>query len=230
MRLAGGDPYARLIRHDGPRRALLLERLGRPMADLGWSAGRQLEALTRTAARGWRKVTADGRLPTGAQAARWHAGYIPAAWEALGRPCPEATVELAVSCAAAREGAADASRAVLVHGDVHAFNALEARGGAQPGFRLVDPEGLISEPAHDLGVIQARGAQGRIAGLAAGDPARVRERVDRGCRRAGLLTGNDPDAVRQWAVMELVSTGLFILRVGRREDAEAFLAVATRLT
>jgi streptomycin 6-kinase len=228
LRLAGGDPYARLIRHDGPRRALLLERLGRPMAGLGWPAGRQLDALTATAARGWRKVAEGGVLPTGAEAARWHAGYIPSAWEELGRPCPEATVELALSCAAEREAAADPSRAVLVHGDVHALNALEAPGGA--GFRLVDPEGLISEPAHDLGVVQARGVQGRIAELAAGDPGRVRERMERGCRRAGRLTGSDPDAVRQWAVMELVSTGLFLLRVGRREDAEAFLAVATGLT
>ncbi|MEU7871927.1 ATP-binding protein [Dactylosporangium sp. NPDC049140] len=30
LQLAGGDPYARLVRHDVPRRALLLERLGRP--------------------------------------------------------------------------------------------------------------------------------------------------------------------------------------------------------
>ena len=52
LQLAGGDPYVGLIRHDVPRQALLLERLGRPMAALGWSASRQLAALARTAARG----------------------------------------------------------------------------------------------------------------------------------------------------------------------------------
>jgi hypothetical protein len=35
---------------------------------------------------------------------------------------------------------------VLLHGDVHAFNALQVPGpaGAGAGFRLVDAEGLIS--------------------------------------------------------------------------------------
>jgi streptomycin 6-kinase len=38
LQLAGGDPYVGLIRYDVPRQALLLERLGRPMASLGWPA------------------------------------------------------------------------------------------------------------------------------------------------------------------------------------------------
>ena len=42
---------------------------------------------------------------------------------------------------------------MLVDGDVHAFNARQVPAGAGAGFRLVDAEGLTSEPAHDLGVI-----------------------------------------------------------------------------
>ena len=110
LRLAGGDPYAGLIRYDAPRQALLLERLGRPMASLGWPASRQVDALARTAARGWRPIPDDGRLPTWAEAARWLAGFIPSAWEDLARPCPEAAVDLAVRCAAAREAAFDPGR------------------------------------------------------------------------------------------------------------------------
>ncbi|MGH3294949.1 MAG: hypothetical protein ACRDP7_24445 [Trebonia sp.] len=55
---------------------------------------------------------------------------------------------------------------------MHAFNALQASGSAGGGadFRPVDPEGLISEPAHDLGVIQVRGVQGWIGDLAGRDP------------------------------------------------------------
>ena len=37
-------------------------------------------------------------------------------------------MDLAVRCAAAREAAFDPGRAVLVHGDVHAFNALQVPG------------------------------------------------------------------------------------------------------
>jgi streptomycin 6-kinase len=231
LRLAGGDPYVGLIRHDVPRQALLLERLGRPMASLGWPAARQMDALARTAARGWRSVPDDGRLPSGAEAARWHAGFISSAWEDLARPCPEAAVDLAVRCAAAREAAYDPGRAVLVHGDVHDFNALQVPGpaGAGAGFRLVDPGGLMSEPAHDLGVIQARGVQGWIDELAASDPQQALEMMARSCRHAGRLAGADPQAVWQWAFAELVSTGLFILRLGHHEAAETFLAVAGKL-
>ena len=231
LELAGGDPYVGLIRYDVPRRALLLERLGRPMASLGWSASRQMDALARTAARGWRQVPADGRLPTGAEAARWLAGFISSAWVDLAQPCPEAVVNMAVRCAAAREAAFDPSRAVLVHGDVHAFNALQVPGpaGAGAGFRLVDAEGLISEPAHDLGVILVRGVQGWVGELAAGDPRQALEIVARRCRRAGRLAGADPEAVWQWAFAELVSTGLFLLRLGHHEAAGTFLAVAGHL-
>jgi streptomycin 6-kinase len=74
------------------------------------------------------------------------------AWEDLGRPCPEAVAEQAVRYAAAREAAFDPGRAVLVHGDAHPFNLLQAPGHAG-GFRLIDPEGVAAEPPRELGVI-----------------------------------------------------------------------------
>jgi streptomycin 6-kinase len=221
LRLAGGDPYVGLLRHDAPRQALLLERLGPPMAGLGWAPGRQLAALARLASRGWRPVPDDGRLPTGTEAARWHAGFIPSAWAGLGRPCAEQVVELAVRCAAAREAAFDPGRAVLVHGDVHNFNALRVTGG----FRLVDPNGLAGEPAHDLGVVLARGVDGWLDELAAQEPRQVLDRVTRACRASGA----DPEAVWQWMFVELVSTGLFVRQLGRLADAARFLTVAGKL-
>jgi hypothetical protein len=53
--------------------------------------------------------------------------------------------------------------------------------------------------------------------------------VARGCRHAGRLTGADPAAIWQWAFTEMVSTGLFILRLGQGQEAETFLAVAGML-
>ena len=231
LQFAGGDPYVGLIRHDVARQALLLERLGRPMAELGWPAVQQLEVLARTAARGWRPVPDHRRLPIGTEAARWHAAFIPSMWEKLAQPCSPAAVDLAVRCAAARDAAVDPSRAVLVHGDVHAFNTLQGTGpaGADVGFRLIDPSGLISEPAHDLGVIQARGVQGWLDELAAGDPQQALHEVTGSCRRASRITGVDPQAIWQWAYTEMVSTGLHVLRLGDHEEAATFLTVADKL-
>ncbi|MGX6601444.1 aminoglycoside phosphotransferase family protein [Micromonosporaceae bacterium Da 78-11] len=227
LRPAGGDPYVGLLRHDAPRQALLLERLGPPMTSLDRPAAARMEAMARTAARGWRSVPQAAPLPDGAEAARWHANFATSTWQELDRPCPEAVVDLAVRCAAAREAAFDPGRAVLVHGDVHESNILRAPEG---GFRLIDPGGLRSEPAHDLGVIQTRGVQGWIDELAAGDPQQVRELMIRSCRRAGRLTGIDATAIWQWAFAELVSTGLLIRRLGNHEEAATFLTVAGKLT
>ena len=201
------------------------------MAALGWPASRQLEALTRIAARGWRSVPDGSGLPTGAEAARWHADFIPARWDDLAQPCSRAVVDLAVRCAATREASYDPRRAVLVHGDVRALNAMQRPGStrARAGFRLVDPGGPVSEPAHDLGVIQARGVQGRLDDLAARDPQQALEMVTGSCRRASRTTGVDAEAIWQWAYMELVSTGLHVLRLGDHQEAETFLTVADKL-
>jgi predicted kinase/streptomycin 6-kinase len=233
LQLAGGDPYVGLIRHDAQRRALLLQRLGPPLATLGWPAARQMDALARIAARGWRPVPDQGsvHLPTGEEAARWHAEFIPATWDALGRPCSRAAVDLAIRCAAAREADFDPARAVLVHGDVHAFNVLQMPGQAaeDEGFRLVDPGGLISEPAHDLGVIQARGVRSWVHGLANNDPQQTLEKMAHGCIRISRITGTDPQAVWQWAYLEMLSTGLLLRRLGDHREADDFLHVADKL-
>jgi len=201
------------------------------MAALNWPSSRQLEVLARTAARGWHPAPNRGRLPTGAEAARWHAAFIPAMWDDLAQPCSQAAMDLAVRCAATREAAYDPSQAVLVYGDVHALNTLQTPGPTQANidFRLVDPGGLISEPAHDLGVIQARGVQGWLDELAASDPQQALHKVTGSCRQASRTTGADPEAIWQWAYTEMVSTGLHVLRLGDHEEAETFLAVADKL-
>jgi streptomycin 6-kinase len=234
LRLADGDPYVTLLRFDQPRQSMLLERLGSPLGWLGWPVPQQLDALVHTVARGWRPMPVDpllsadrlpdpDALPDGASKARWLADFVVSAWEDLSRPCPEATVAEAARCAAAREAALDSSRTVLVHGDAHPFNLLQASDGA---FRLIDPEGLASEPAHDLGVI----LRDFNDDLLAKDP-RIAMAIARGrCRRAGELARIDPEAIWQWAFTERVSTGLFLLSLGHDQEAETFLTVAAKLT
>jgi streptomycin 6-kinase len=124
LRLAGGDGCVRLLRADQDRGALLLERLGRPLHQLGLPLARRHEILCATAERVWRPAPGSG-LPTGADKGRWLIGYIETTWAELDRPCSERAVEHALACAARRVAAHDDGRAVLVHGDVHQWNVVE---------------------------------------------------------------------------------------------------------
>lgn len=224
LQLVGGDPYVRLLRYDKSRRAFLLERLGQPLTSLGWPASRQLDTLVRTAARGWRPVTA-GQFPTEAAKARWFGEYVATGWEELQRPCPEAVAERAVRYAAVREAAFDPRRAVLVHGDAHAFNLLQVPGQAG-GFRLIDPEGVAADPALELGVIMNH----LNDGLADREPAEARMIMTRRCRQAGRLAGADPEAIWQWTYIQRVASGLNLLRIGDHAESERVLAGVARLT
>jgi streptomycin 6-kinase len=198
LRLAGGEGCPDLFRFDPERGALLMERLGRPLHELGFPLARRLEILTDAAARVWRPAPGCG-LPTGAEKARWLADFVVKMWEELDRPIPERTLAEARDAAGRRERAHREETAVLVHGDIHDMNALESGNG----FALIDPDGLLAEPEYDLGVI----IRGDPCELLVGDP------LDR-ARTLARRTGLDPVAIWEWGVVERVSTGLLCTRIG----------------
>jgi streptomycin 6-kinase len=101
---------------------------------------------------------------------------------------------------------------VLVHGDVHQWNALEAGNG----FKLVDPDGLLADPEYDLGIIMRE------------DPLEgdLRER----CAWLASKTGLDPTAIWEWGAAERLSTGLLCVRVGLEEVGRAMLAAAEQVS
>ena len=216
--LAGGRGCAELLRHDDWTRAMLLERLGPNLHDAGTPLPRLLEAITATLRSFWRPVAEDCGLPTGAEQATWLAGYITASWDELGRPCRREVVDRALGCCAERAAAFDPAQAVLVHGDAHGWNTLDAGAGS---WKLVDPEGLRSERAHDLGIPLREYNEPLLDG---DTPALVRERAE-------LLAAScdvDPEAVWQWGFVERVSTGLGSLRAFEGDEGRAFLEVAER--
>jgi len=115
------------------------------------------------------------------------------AWEELGRPCSERAIDDALRCAARRIDTHDDARAVLVHGDIHQWNALES----SDGFKLVDPEGLLAEAECDIGVLMREDP----VDLIDGDPwTRARWLAE--------MTGLDSAAIWEWGVLERVYTGL----------------------
>jgi streptomycin 6-kinase len=148
--LDAGKSCARLIRRDLTRGALLLERLGPAMYDVIADHRSQHDMLCDIVTHIWRPLDDDIDLPTGADFAHRMQHLIPQLWEELERPCSAATIDDAVECAGRRERAYRRRTSVLVHGDVHEANALQAEGGT---FKLIDPVGLRAEPACDLGTI-----------------------------------------------------------------------------
>lgn len=216
LRLANGEGCAQLFRADESRGALLLERLGPPLHELGLPLARRLEVLTAAAARIWRPAP-DADLPNGADKGHWLVESITAMWEELDHPCSERTIEHARVCAARRIAAHDDERSVLVHGDVHEWNALQA----EDGFKLVDPDGLRAEAEYDLGVMMREDP----VDLISGDPHKR-------ARWLAARCGLDATATWEWGVVERVSTGLLCVRVdlqpvGRQMlDAADFVAAS----
>ncbi|HET7759915.1 MAG TPA: aminoglycoside phosphotransferase family protein [Gaiellaceae bacterium] len=211
LRLTNGEGCALLLRDDPDRGALLLERLGRPLSELGLRPRARQEILVAAASRVWRPAHGS-RLPTGADKARWLSEFVERMWEETGRPCSRRLVDHALACADRRRLAYRDEAALLVHGDVHRWNALEAGGGA---FKLVDPDGLLVEPEYDLGILMRE------------DPldGDLHERATWLARRTGL----DEAAIWEWGVVERVSTGLLGTRVRLQPVARQMLEAAERL-
>jgi streptomycin 6-kinase len=169
-----------------------------------------LSLLCATAARVWRPAAGWG-LPTGAEKGRWLIELVTSLWEDLDHPCSERALDDARACAARRVAAHDDERALLVHGDVHQWNLLEARDA----WKLVDPDGLLAEPEYDLGILMREDPDD----LLTGDPF----------ERARLLaawTGLDADAIWEWGAIERLSTGLWCTKLGLQPVGREMLAAA----
>ena len=217
-RLADGRGCAALFEFDRTVPAMLLERLGPNLDELRLPTDELLETVAATLRSFWRPIDADVDLPTGAQKAASLATTIVSDWELLGRPCDRHVIDRAVGYCDERAAAFDPDRAVLVHGDAHGWNTVAAGGGR---FKFVDPEGLRSDRAHDLGVPMREYNEP----LLAGDTTRLtRQRSE----QLAAWCDVDPEAVWQWGFIERVSTGLCNLRDFDGDDGLTFLEVASR--
>ncbi len=213
LRRTNGEGCVELLRDDVDRGALLLERLGPSLHDLGLPTVQRHAILCSVAQQVWRPAP-DCDLPTGAAKGRWLCESIVEMWHALDRPCTERAIDHALACAASRIAAHDDERAVLVHGDVHEWNALTAGHG----FKLVDPDGLLAEAEYDMGILMREDPLEILEGGAWERATSLAER-----------TGLNATAIWEWGVVERVSTGLLSTQIGLQPIGSEMLAVADRL-
>ena len=214
LSLADGDGCASLLRDDLDRSALLLERLGAALHDVVPDPTTRHDMMCDIAARLWRPVSPDVDLPTGADKALEYSDLLPRLWEETGRACSEATVADALECMERRRRAHDDRHTVLVHGDIHDRNVLQASDGT---FKLIDPGGLRAERAYDLGTIVRCNPD-------AGDDLHAR------AKRLAAHTGVDATAIWDWGTIHRVISGLYSRQIGIQPFGDLLLAEADRLT
>ena len=222
LEVAAGRGYARLLRADLARGALLMEALGEPLQSSGRPAEEQLRVLADTLATAWLPSPVD-RVPSTVDKALGLAELIRDHVERLGSPCPVEVRDQALRYA---EQLADAptESLVVVHGDPHPGNALAVRrprAGAETGYCFVDPDGFVADRAYDLGVA--------MRDFSATVLRQGRRVVEAYAQLLAERTGVDVTRIWRWAYLERVSTGLYVLGFGSEAVARPFLDSAAVL-
>lgn len=222
LQRADGRGYVRLLATAADLRAVLLERLGPSLAGSGLPPEEQLIRIADTLARAWRR---PGDLVAMDKAAALHE-LIRTRWEQQDRPCSERVITQALKFAS-RRSVVEEAELMLVHGDPHPGNLLAVptpRRGAETGWCFVDPDGVVTDRAYDLGValrdwsirlLQSPAPRGTAEGY---------------CRLLSEHTGVDETRIWEWGFVERVSTGLYVLdRIGSPAVARPFLDSAELL-
>jgi streptomycin 6-kinase len=215
---AKGVGYARLIRCDAVNNAMLLEKLGPQLHEFHLPETGRMQIICATLREAWMPPPEGPPLATGADKAVELSRIIESNWDALGRPCSERTIELALAYADNRRRAFDPAQSVLAHGDAHEWNALRAPGSTV-GFKFVDPDGAIAERAFDLGVPMREW----------GDVTPEGDIVQAGrhrCRLLSQFTGVEFQPIWEWGLIQCVSNGLLLLRIGLDRPASVEFAMA----
>lgn len=219
---ANGKGYARLVRRDPGRRAILLEKLGARLDTMHLPYERQIDIMCATLLDAWMPVPTGSNYPNGATKANALGTDIVAMNHALGQPCSQAVVDKALLYCRDRAAGYHPEAAVLAHGDPHPANILAVPDTDPMQFKFIDPDGLAIEPAYDLGVLLRAWHEG-LDGRNAHDIARSH------ARHLTTRTSVPAEAIWQWGFIERVSTGLALMRIGELDKGLEFLTLSEAL-
>lgn len=141
-----GRGGVRVLASDHARGALLLEQLtpGDPLTTVADDAEATRIAV-RLVSQAWRPPPEHHQFPA---VADWGRGFerMRRAFDGGAGPFPPAIADEAEATFA--EFVANSASPVVLHGDFHHLNILTAGNGE---WRLIDPKGLIGEPAYEAG-------------------------------------------------------------------------------
>ncbi len=223
---AAGRGYVHLYDADPTRYALLMEPLGPTLSVTGWPVEQVLDVLASTLRDAWQVPRpAEATVPPGTDKASRLIEILDE-WSTLGEPCTPRLIAYARALAERRTADFDLDSCVLCHGDPHADNALAVlspRAGAESGYVFVDPDGFLCDPTYDLGVAM-RAWTDHV--LRADDPIALTHGWS---TRLADATGMDEQTIWEWALIERVTSGLYLMLHGHQAQGRTFLASAERL-
>jgi streptomycin 6-kinase len=222
LRLAKGAGYASLLEHDDSRNALLLERLGEKLVDLGLPVREQIELICETLRSAWLELDSPSGLMTGAEKARWLAEFIAVTWDELDRPArPPSWTGRSRS---QRSASARTTPRAACSSTVTRMAGIRCGGATIRARHLASSRRsrrAVRGPACDLAISMREWNDE----LLAGDALRLgRAR----CALLHELTGVDEAPIWQWGFVERVSTGLLFIRLGQTAEAQQHFAIARR--
>lgn len=213
----GGEGAPAVIDHD-PRGAVLLERAepGTPLAD-DPDEEHALLVACGVAERLW--ITNPGGIAHLAGEVLEWARTMPGRHHLANRPFERVLVHEAVG--AIRELVATQHEQVLLHGDLHLGNIVQA---GEDRWLAVAPRPLIGEHAFDAAALIYGGAE-RIARDRMGGKDRLGRSLDVVSQRLGI----DRERLRRWALAIATDYALWDFEAGLRERGEARAGVAEML-
>ncbi len=189
-----GNGAVRLLARDDRRGALLLERAEPGLQLAEWGPDRDSEAtsiLCSVMQDLWRAPAPDRGLPNLVDYGHAFADYD--GRYAGSGPLPQVLVDRARNLLDQLAGTA--ARTVLLHGDLHHHNVLQAGGDS---WLAIDPHGVIGDPGFDIGPMLYNPLTRDVEELRRLLPARLDQ--------LSGLTGLPDDRVRAWGfVMSVLS-------------------------
>lgn len=148
----------------------------------------------------------------------WFQDFILSTWEKLEQPCSKEIIERALLFLESRRKCLSSYQSVLVHGDPHADNILKALDSNELSYKLIDPDGILGEPAYDLGILVREWVEELVDAP-----------LEKAIERVLLLhneTGVEKQSIWEWAFIQSVSTGLFLKVIQEHGLGDTLLRIA----
>lgn len=218
LKLVDGNGYVKLLQYDKDLKVAYLELLGKPLGDFGFPINRQIEIICKALKSSWIAVSQEEQFPNTIEIGDWFTNYINDSWNKLNQPFSAKLLATTNDFISQRKKDFIPEKACLVHGDAHNYNILQDPLDRADGFKFIDPDGIIAEPAYDLGVIMREWADDLIVS--------PKEQLLERLTFLHELTGLKKMPIWQWGLIQCVATGLVLLQSAQQVEGEKLVTIA----